>query len=138
MNQKRILLADDDQALSKLYSTVLERQGYIVIPAHDGEEAYELAVKNKPDVVIIDISMPKRNGVLVSNDIRQTEWGKKTPIVLLTGREVDEIGLENIMKVEPTFYFMKGSGSTEEFVAKIKDVLEVADVQPQGETTLIL
>lgn len=123
MNQKTILLADDDFGLIVLYRTILEKSGFRVITARDGESALSIALEEKPSAIVIDISMPKKDGIAVCKAIRNDiDWGKNVPIVLLTGKEVDEIGMDNILGVNPAFYFTKGGSSADEFAEKINDL----------------
>lgn len=123
MNDKTILLADDDFDLRSLYKMILEKSGFTVITAEDGESALAIALEKKPSAIVIDISMPKKDGVSVCKLIRNdANWGKHVPIVLLTGKEVDEIGIDNILSVEPAFYFIKGGGSADEFADKIQNL----------------
>lgn len=120
---KKILVADDDAALLKLYVQFLKKAGFTIIEAQDGEEALSLALAEKPDLIMVDISMPKKDGVTFSKELRTDEWGKNVPLIILTGREVDEIGLEAVMNVEPAYYIMKASESIDTIVTKIEQIL---------------
>lgn len=83
MDKKRILVVDDDTAILRLLSTNLKARGYEVITATDGEEALESVQKDYIDLIILDIMMPKVDGVQVCRHIR--EWSD-IPIIILSAR----------------------------------------------------
>jgi two-component system KDP operon response regulator KdpE len=83
MDKKRILVVDDDTAILRLLSTNLKARGYEVITATDGEEALEAVQKDYIDLIILDIMMPKVDGVQVCCHIR--EWSD-IPIIILSAR----------------------------------------------------
>jgi len=83
MDKKRILVVDDDTAILRLLSTNLKARGYEVLTATDGEEALETVQKEYIDLIILDIMMPKVDGVQVCRHIR--EWSD-IPIIILSAR----------------------------------------------------
>lgn len=91
----RLLLAEDEQALSKALTTILERNNYSVDTAYDGQEALEYLETDNYDGVILDIMMPKVDGITVLQKIRKK--GKLIPVLLLTAKsEVNDkvLGLD--------------------------------------------
>ena len=93
--KKKILIVDDEKSISDLLVFNLEKEGYKTITASDGEEAVDLALSQKPDLILLDIMLPKADGLTVCKKIRQTLT--KTPIIMLSakGEEIDKIlGLE--------------------------------------------
>jgi DNA-binding response OmpR family regulator len=89
------LLVDDDATLLEALSLLLEDNAYRVTTARDGQEAFEIAQRDKPDIIISDVNMPKLDGFALCKRLR--ERGVEAPIVLLTSRdtEIDEaLGLE--------------------------------------------
>lgn len=94
-NDMRLLLAEDEKALSKALTTILERNNYSVDTAYDGQEALEYLEADNYDGVILDIMMPKVDGITVLREIRKK--GNLIPVLLLTAKsEVDDkvIGLD--------------------------------------------
>jgi DNA-binding response OmpR family regulator len=87
--QPLILAADDDEDILGLVSFRLERAGYTVIVARDGEEALELAVKERPDLAVLDVMMPKLDGFEVTRRLRAEEATNRMPIILLTAKAQD-------------------------------------------------
>lgn len=83
---KRILVADDEIEAVKMMRIVLEASGYEVIGAYDGQEALEKARKEKPDLMILDLMLPKMDGYKVCRMIKFDEKYKHIPIVMFTAR----------------------------------------------------
>ena len=91
--KKKILTVDDEVDFLKILKLRLEANGYEVITAFDGEEALEKIKSQSPDLVILDIMLPKLNGEEVCRDIRKDPVLNKIPIIMLTGKctDVDRI-----------------------------------------------
>jgi two-component system alkaline phosphatase synthesis response regulator PhoP len=93
----KILIVDDEPDILELLEYNLAREGYEILTAHDGEEGLKVAEQEKPDLILLDIMMPKMDGVEACRRIRALPFGKKPFIVFLTarGEEYSEIaGLE--------------------------------------------
>jgi DNA-binding response OmpR family regulator len=84
-----VLAADDDEDILGLVSFRLERSGYAVINAHDGEEALAMALKELPDLAVLDVMMPKLDGFEVTRRLRAEDATRRMPIILLTARAQD-------------------------------------------------
>jgi DNA-binding response OmpR family regulator len=87
--QPVVLAADDDEDILELVAFRLERSGYTVLRAHDGEEALRLAQEEQPDLVVLDVMMPKLDGFEVTRRLRADAATSSTPIILLTARAQD-------------------------------------------------
>jgi CheY-like chemotaxis protein len=72
MPEKRILLVDDDPQIVKLFTTILERGGYAVTSTTSGELAMQTAAKDRPDLLVLDLSMPKPDGFEILKQLRAT------------------------------------------------------------------
>jgi len=83
--QKSILVADDDRDVVTFVSTVLEKSGYKVISAKNGEEALEKIKANRPDLVILDVLMPKQSGIRLYRELKTDQSLKDIPVVILSG-----------------------------------------------------
>ncbi|HYA11864.1 MAG TPA: response regulator [Thermodesulfovibrionales bacterium] len=81
---KKILIVDDNQDSRELVVKVLKNKGYEIVEATDGEEAIEKAVGERPDLILLDISIPKLDGYEVTRRLKSREEFKGTPIVALT------------------------------------------------------
>lgn len=84
---KRVLLVDDDPLLNRMYQTKLSKDGYQVDIARNGEEAIAHAKKNKPDIILLDLMMPKMSGVETLKLLKKDSQLKKVPVLILTNLE---------------------------------------------------
>jgi DNA-binding response OmpR family regulator len=80
----RILVADDDPEILSLLTMRLRQRGYDVVEAHDGDKALEVARAKKPDLVLLDVMMPQKNGWEVARELKQDAATKEIGIVMLT------------------------------------------------------
>ena len=83
----KILLVDDDTTLLEVTAFALRRAGFLVIAAYDGDQALRVWSDEQPDLVILDIQLPGKDGLTLCREIRATST---TPIILLTVRNSDE------------------------------------------------
>ena len=88
---KKILLAEDDKFISRAYSDGLSRAGFEVILAMDGIEAVELARKEKPDMILLDLIMPRKNGFEVLIELNDEAELKKIPVIIATIRAMKKL-----------------------------------------------
>ncbi|MBW1769601.1 MAG: response regulator [Deltaproteobacteria bacterium] len=82
---KTILAVDDELQTRDFVSTVLEENGYTPVLAENGEEAMEIIRQNKPDLVILDIMMPKQSGIKMYRELKRTESFKDIPVIVCSG-----------------------------------------------------
>jgi DNA-binding response OmpR family regulator len=85
----RVLWADDDPMIRSVMATNLEAEGFDVETASDGDEAYEAAVRSCPDILVLDIMMPGRDGYTVLRDLRLNPATAEVPVVLLSAKATD-------------------------------------------------
>jgi DNA-binding response OmpR family regulator len=88
-DQPVVLVADDDEDILELITFRLERSGYTVVQAHDGEEAWNLAQARPPDLAVLDVMMPKLDGFELTRRLRAKPETERVPIILLTARAQD-------------------------------------------------
>jgi DNA-binding response OmpR family regulator len=88
--QPLILIADDDPDILALVAFRLERAGYEVVQARNGEEAIQVALARRPDLAVIDVMMPRVDGYEATRQLRQHEETSRMPIILLTARVQEE------------------------------------------------
>jgi DNA-binding response OmpR family regulator len=85
----KILLVDDDTTLTSILSIGLRNKGHTVVVAHDGMEGLQKAEEVKPDLIILDVNMPKLSGFDVAMRLKETEGFKQVPIIMLTALSQD-------------------------------------------------
>jgi DNA-binding response OmpR family regulator len=125
-NKKIILVTEDEIAYKKTLDQKLKQEGFEVLDAKNGEEGLIIALKNRPDLILLDLLMPKMGGIAMLREIRKyDDWGKKVPVFILSALSSsnDEIN-KSVTELEPTYYFEKGDIQIESLVDKIKEELE--------------
>lgn len=119
---KKVLLIEDEEMLSEMYKTKFEGEGFKFFRARDGEEGIELAKCEKPDIILLDIIMPKMDGFAVLKQLKADGDSKKAKIILLTnlGQEED-VRKGRSMGAED--YLIKANFTPAQVVAKVRKVL---------------
>ena len=119
---KKIVIAEDDKFISEMYIAKLSSEGFDVEYAQDGKEAIEKICEIQPDIVLLDILMPKMNGIEVLKKIRADKKIKNTPVIILTNaNEKDHVS--KAMEMGANDYLIKASFTPDEIVSKIKETL---------------
>lgn len=123
---KKILIIDDDKIFSKILrdGIVTGGQGkYEVSSAFDGEEGFEVAEKEKPDLIMLDLVMPKMGGIDVLKKIRGEEWGKDIPVIVETQlSDMESMGEGVALGVRG--YLVKSDYSLDDILHQIEDILK--------------
>jgi DNA-binding response OmpR family regulator len=120
---KKILLVEDDKKISELVKQSLLSEGYFVDQSFDGESGYYKIIEDQPDLVILDIMMPKMNGYKVCAKVR--EIGVTTPIIMLTAKS-GEYDVEEGLDTGANDY-LKKPFSTVELLARIRKLLKTGE-----------
>ena len=107
-----VLVADDDPDIRSLVTLRLERSGYEVIAAGDGEQALAAALERAPDLALLDVMMPKLDGYEVTERLRQEEATRHLPVILLTAR-VQETDIARGVAAGADDYVKKPFSTTE-------------------------
>jgi DNA-binding response OmpR family regulator len=115
------LVADDDPDILTLVGFRLERAGYEVLPARDGEEALALALEHQPDLAILDVMMPKLDGYEVTQRLRNNQSTSGMPVILLTAR-VQEADITRGFEAGADDYIKKPF-SPQELRARVQAIL---------------
>lgn len=119
---KKILFIEDESALQKTFGDILKQEGYEMISALDGETGLRLAQSQRPDLILLDLILPKLHGFEVLKKLKEDEKTKEIPIVVLTNLEGIE-DVEKAIQLGATTYLVKENYSLEEVVEKIKKTL---------------
>ena len=89
MAKKRLLLVDDEVELVEMIKFRLEASGYEVLTANDGQQALEMARREKPDLIILDVMLPKMDGYKVCNLLKKDTRYANIPIMMFTAKAMD-------------------------------------------------
>jgi DNA-binding response OmpR family regulator len=125
-NEKKIkiLIIEDEQSLAELLSTKLKKENYNVIFAYDGEEGYKLIKEWKPDLILLDIVMPKMDGYAVLE--KMNEEGNKTPVIIISnsGQPVE---IEKTKKLGAVDHLIKTEFNPVDVINKIRNFFDYRD-----------
>lgn len=124
--QKKVLLIEDDEFYAHAYQFGLKKAGFEVVMAHDGIEGLEKAQLEKPDLIFLDLVMPKKDGFQVLEELKNEEELKNIPVIILSnlGQEKD---MQEIKELGAIDYFIKTNLSMDEIIKKVKFYLLQSD-----------
>lgn len=118
----KIMIVEDDPTLRDIYTTRFSAEGYTVVSAADGEAALSTAVKEKPDLILLDIMMPKISGFDVLDILRATPETKETKIVVMSALSQTS-DIEKGKSLGANAYLVKSQVTLSEVVEKVKAIL---------------
>lgn len=130
MAKQTILVVDDETDLLDLIEYNLKKEGFDVLKAENGEEGIAVAKENNPDLVLLDIMMPKMDGMQAVEEMRKDEQLKKIPIIFLTARSDEKTEVEGLNKGGDD-YITKPI-STTKLISRIKAVLRRFDEKEES------
>lgn len=118
-----VLVVDDDQDVRRIIGMMLERAGYRIRAAADGQEAYRMIMEERPDLLILDLMMPNLDGFQLVRLLRQRRWTQQIPLLVLTALDLTE-GEKTLLQLGPTHHVTKGPLIQDEVVARVRDLLK--------------
>lgn len=119
---RKVLIIEDDEQVARVYTIKLKQEGIETIGAADGEAGLEKIISEKPNLVLLDLMLPKKDGFWVLEEMAKTPALKKIPVVVLSnlGQDQDK---ERALKIGAREYLVKADISIKEVVEKIKKYL---------------
>ncbi len=119
---KTVLIVEDEMALQDALQKVFTADGYTVVQAFDGEEALSRIKEKKPDIILLDLILPKKHGFDVLQSIKSNEDTKQIPVLILTNLEESEDVMKAI-EFGARGYLIKANYALKEVLTKVKEVL---------------
>lgn len=120
---KKILIVEDELSLRSVLAEKLRLESFEVLEAKNGEEGLEISISQKPELILLDIVMPKMDGITMLEKLREDSWGKKVPVIILTnlssGSEMSKSAENRVSS-----YLVKTDWKLEDVVKKIKEILK--------------
>ncbi len=121
--KKKILLAEDDRFLRRACETALTRRGMTVVAAGDGEEALALIRSERPDLILLDLLMPKMTGIEVLRALKADAAIRDIPVLILSNSS-RELEMHDAEALGVVGYFIKANFSLQELVDRIAAMVE--------------
>ena len=118
----KILIVEDDPLVSRMYQKVLKFEGMDVISAENGRDGVQTAKDQKPDLILLDIMMPKMNGIEVLEHLKADSEVAGIPVVMLTNLSGTQ-DAENAMKSGAVDYLVKSQFKPKEVAEKVKEIM---------------
>lgn len=120
----KVLIIDDNEAIRESYVYGFESAGFEVLSAKNGKEGLKIAFKERPDIILLDIVMPKMDGLSMLKELRSdVVWGKNVPVIMLTNVDGDNDIVKEIIETGPIYYLVKSDITIEETIEKVNEYL---------------
>ena len=120
---KKILFIEDELAIQKSLGDIFKQENYEVITALDGEEGFKMIQVKKPDLILLDLILPKLSGLEVLKKIKENKETADIPIIILTNKE-DKETINEAIGLGATTYLVKANYSLTEVLQKVKNILK--------------
>ena len=120
---KTVLIVEDDIVLSRALAQKFKNAHFSVQTASNGNEGLLLSLSQHPDIIILDLLMPIKNGMSFMEDVRKDNWGKSVPIIVLTNFDTDDFILSKLLEYKPAYYLIKSNTSIETVTEKAMEIL---------------
>ncbi|USN53733.1 MAG: response regulator [Candidatus Nomurabacteria bacterium] len=119
----KVLIVEDEKMLADMYGTKFSMEGYEVEKANDGAAGLEKAKTMQPDIILLDVIMPKMDGFTVLKALKEESRLKDTPVILLTNLGQDD-DVKKGKELGANDYYVKSNHSPSEIVEKVKQVIQ--------------
>lgn len=118
-------MVEDEKPLRKAIVDVLQNKKFRTLEARNGEEGLDIALAQKPDLILLDLLMPEVDGMTVLKKIRKNSWGMEVPVIILTNLNPStENIVEDVITHKPLFYLIKSDWKLYDIASKIEQTLE--------------
>jgi DNA-binding response OmpR family regulator len=123
-NPKTILIVEDDESMIIALADKLNSSGFQVITARDGKEGLSLALSSHPDIILLDIVMPKLDGLSMLKELKKDKWGMLAPVIILTNLG-DSQKLAEALEIGVVEYMIKAEVKLSDIVLKVKRIMGI-------------
>jgi CheY-like chemotaxis protein len=119
----RILVVEDDLTQRRILVDNLKEKGFIVLEANDGVEGLRISLHEHPEIILLDIRMPRMDGMTVIHKLREDNWGSKALIIILTNYDTNDEQVSQVTVDHPSYYLIKANNPMENIIEKIEELL---------------
>jgi DNA-binding response OmpR family regulator len=130
-NKPHILVVEDERPMSLALKEKFEREGFEVLIESNGRQALKKAIELKPDVILLDILLPGIDGMTMLKELRNDEWGKNVPVIILSNLSDDE-KLKESVALNAANYLVKSNWMINDVVEQVRQCLN-QDGRPAAE-----
>ena len=121
---EKILIVEDEKSQRKALRASLEQKGFSILEATNGGEGLGRALSEHPDIILLDVRMPKMDGITMMRKLREDPWGKNASIIILTNYDTNDSQLFQITTDSPSYYLVKSNTSIDRVLEKVKEILD--------------
>lgn len=122
--KKTVLIVEDEPSLQRALTDHFSREGIAVFQAKNGQEGLDVALREHPGIILLDIVMPVMDGMTMLTKLREDEWGRDAQVILLTNL-VDNKEIVEAMKTGVFDYLVKSDWKIDDVVARVKQKLGI-------------
>ena len=121
---KTVLIVEDESSLRNVMREALERHNFQVLEAPNGEEGLVLALQKRPDIILLDLNMPKMGGQEVLQKLRQDDWGASVKVVVMTNED-DVVNIGTAHEHAITEYIIKSNLDLEDLIKRVRTTVVI-------------
>ncbi|MBW7953163.1 response regulator [Candidatus Dojkabacteria bacterium] len=133
MKPYSILIVEDEAPLNKALVSRFLTLGYTVYESNNGTDALRLAFEHKPTVILLDLNMPKMDGVTFLEYLREDSWGKNALVLVLTNLDLAPEMIESLSVTKPAYYLVKAEWELTDIVTKVEEIISTNLDSPETE-----
>ena len=126
---KKVLVIEDDTAMLGILSFKIAEEGFEVVKAQDGQQGLQLAFSEHPDLILLDLLLPKLSGLELLKALREDPLGKQIPVIILTNLSENDTVYKSVA-LNSSAYFIKSNSSLEHIAEEVKGRLSSATNPP--------
>ena len=125
-NGKKVLVIEDEKPMLDALTDTFKQNAFLVLSADNGKDGLDTALHEHPNLILLDIFMPKMDGLTMLETLRSDPWGHDVPVIVLTNLNPDtDQTIKAILEHKPAFYLIKSNVTLEAIVSKVKEVLNM-------------
>jgi DNA-binding response OmpR family regulator len=119
-----VLVIEDEKSILESISGAIADGGMSVIQAKNGIDGLKSAIEQRPDLILLDLGLPKMDGLTLFSKLREDKWGKTAKVIIFSATDPDGHILESINELRPAYYLVKSNWSLDDVVQRIKELVE--------------
>lgn len=120
---KKILIIEDEDPQRKILSDNFNQNEYTVLEAKDGSEGLQIALREHPDMILLDVRMPTMNGITMLHKLREDKWGNTAAVIVITNLDPSDSQLLQLTAEKPLYCLIKSNITLKALEEKVKDAL---------------